>query len=111
TLVFAVGNRGGLAREMGERIARHAAALAGERLGDPAALTARLAQLHAELDLDAAVRDLDGRLLASGGQALAPPSAADLAMARAGSIVTRPRPLPFALAPGRDPASCAVGAA
>ena len=108
TLVFTMGSRGSLAREMGERIARHAAALAGERLGDRAALSARLAQLHADLDLDAAVRDLDGRLLASGGQALGPPSAADLATARAGSIVTRPRPLPFALAPVRDPGSGSV---
>jgi len=108
SLVFTIGSRGGLAREMGERIARHAAALAGERLGDRTALAARLAQLHADLDLDAAVRDLDGRLLASGGLALAPPSAADLATARAGGIVTRPRPMPFALAPVRDPVSGAV---
>src|SRR4029453_5326778 len=38
SLVFALVDRGGPFREMGERMARHAAALASERLGDDAAL-------------------------------------------------------------------------
>ena len=70
SLVFALGGRGGLAREMGERVARHAAGLASERIGDRPGLAARLQQLHADLDVDVVVRDLDDRPLAAAGAAL-----------------------------------------
>jgi signal transduction histidine kinase len=108
SLVFAVVNRGGAFREMGERMAQHAAGLAGERLGDPAALARRVERLHADLDLDVTVRDLDGRVLARAGVEESPLPADVLAAARAGRVITRGRPRPFALAPMRDPASDAI---
>jgi signal transduction histidine kinase len=103
SLVFALVNRGGGFRELGERMARHTAGLAAERLADPAALTERLEGLHADFDVDVAVRDLDGRVLASAGAPLPPPPADELLAARAGQVVTRPRPVPHALAPVREP--------
>ena len=108
SLVFAVGGRGGLMREMGERMARHAAGLAAERLTDRAALVARLEQLHADLDVDVVVRDLEGRLLAAAGGPLPSPAPAALTAARGGHAVVRAGPPPFALAPVRDPGSGAV---
>lgn len=108
SLVFAIGGRGGLAREMGERLARHAARLAADGLGDRPRLAATLDRLHADLDLDVVVRDLDGRILAAAGAPAAPIPADALAAARTGTVVTRPRPVPFAVAPVRDAASGAV---
>ncbi|HEY2995822.1 MAG TPA: ATP-binding protein [Methylomirabilota bacterium] len=108
SLVFAVGGRGVLMREMGERMARHAAGLAAERLTDRAALVARLEQLHADFDLDVVVRDLEGRPLAAAGGPLPPPAPAALTAARDGRAVARAGPPPFALAPVRDPGSGAV---
>ena len=108
TLVFALGGRGGFAREMGERMARHTAGLAAERLDDRAALARRLQQLNAELGVDVIVRDLEGRPLAAAGAPLPPPASDALASARAGHTVTRHGPPPFALAPVRDPATGAV---
>ena len=70
SLVFAVGARGTFAREAAERLVRHVASLAGERFGDRAALAERLRQLHADLDIDVVVRDLDGRVVAAAGRAL-----------------------------------------
>jgi signal transduction histidine kinase len=102
SLVFAVGGRGGPMREMGERMARLVAGLAAERLADRPALTARLDQLHADLDVDVVVRDLDGRVIASAGAVLDPPPVDALTAARRGEIVTRPRPMPFAVAPVRE---------
>jgi signal transduction histidine kinase len=108
SLVFAVGNRGGLLREMGEGMARHTARLAAGGMADPVALRARLDQLQADLDVDVVVRDRDGRVVASAGAPLASPDAGVLAAARSGAIVARPRPVPFAVAPVRDPASGVV---
>ena len=108
TLVFALGGRGGLAREMSERVARHAAGLAAEKLDDRAALARRLQQLNAELGVDVVVRDPGGQLLAAAGAPLSAPPPEALADARAGRTVTRAGPQPFALAPVRDPASGAV---
>jgi signal transduction histidine kinase len=108
TLVFALGGRGGFAREMGERMARHTASLAAERLDDRAALTRRLQQLHDELGVDVIVRDPDGRPLAVAGAPLPSPAPEALASARAGHTVTRHGPPPFALAPVRDPATGAI---
>jgi len=108
SLVFAVLHRGGAFREMGERMAQHAAGLAAEQLGDPAALARRMERLHADLDLDVTVRDLDGRVIARAGVEESPPPADVVAAARAGRVSTRGRPVPFALAPVRDPASDAI---
>ena len=108
SLVFALGNRGGGFRELGERMARHAGGLAGEGLRDPAVLAGRLRQLHADFDVEVAVRDLHGRVLAHAGGPLTPPAADDLGAARAGRVVTRPRPVPHAVGPVRDPATGAV---
>jgi signal transduction histidine kinase len=107
SLVFAVVDRGGRFHDMGERMARHAAALAAEGLADPATLARRVAELHDTLDLDVVVRDLDGRPLAAAGAAVALPPA-DVAVAvRAGRVVT-PRHTHSAIAPVRDPVTGAV---
>jgi signal transduction histidine kinase len=108
SLVFALVNTGSLFREMGERMARHAASVAADHLGDPAALARRIERLHRDLELDVTVRGLDGRVLASAGVTEAPPPADLEAPVRAGRVVTRARPVPYALAPVRDPASGAV---
>ena len=107
SLIFALVNRGMLMRDMGERMARHAAGLVAERLHDPPALARRLERLHAELDVDVAVRDLDGGVLAGAGEALPRPSAPTLAAVRGGQALVRGRP-PHALAPVRDPVSGAI---
>jgi signal transduction histidine kinase len=108
SLVFALVNRGGVFREMGERMAGHVAALAAERLDDPAGLAARLERLHADLDLDVAVRDLEGRILAAAGPPF-PALPADVVSAvRAGQVVTRARPVPYAVAPVRRPPTGAI---
>ena len=48
-VVFALGARDAFRREMAPRITRHLASLVGERLADPAALGARLRQIHEDL--------------------------------------------------------------
>ena len=109
TLVFAVVvDRGGPFREMGERMSRHAATLAAERLGDETALAGRLEELHRTLELDVVIRDLDGRVVASAGARPAMPPSDVLAAARAGRVVTRARPVPYAVAPVRDPKTGSV---
>jgi signal transduction histidine kinase len=108
TLVFAVIDRGGPFREMGERMSRHAALLAAERLGDETALAGRLEGLHRTLDLDVVIRDLDGRVVVSAGTRPPSPSPDVLAAAQAGQVVTRGRPTPYAVAPVRDPKTGAV---
>ena len=109
SLVFAVVDRGSRFRDLGERMARHVAALVGEALGDPVALGRRVAELHDTLDLDVAVRDLEGRVLAEAGAAVAPPAAAVATAVRAGRVAVHGRP-PTAVAPVRDPATGAVRA-
>jgi two-component system OmpR family sensor kinase len=102
SLVFALVDRGATFREMGEHMARHAAVVAAEQLGDPEALGRRVERLQADLDLDVTVRDLDGRVLARAGVAGVPPPADVVAAARAGRVVARGRPVPYALAPVRE---------
>jgi signal transduction histidine kinase len=108
SLVFARVNQGGMFREMGQRMARHAAAVAGEQVRDPAGLARRLERLHADLDLDVTVRDLDGRVLAAAGVREPPPPADVVAAVRRGDVIARAHPVPYALAPVRDPASGAI---
>jgi two-component system OmpR family sensor kinase len=108
SLVFALVGRGASFREIGERMARHVAALAAERLDDPAALATRIERLHADLEVDVVVRNLEGDVLARGGAPGPRPPAEALAAAGAGRVVTRARPAPYALAPVRDPRSGVV---
>jgi two-component system OmpR family sensor kinase len=105
SLVFALVGRGASFRDIGERMARHVAALAAERLDDRAALAARIERLHADLEVDVVVRDLEGGVLARGGAAGPRPPADALAAARAGRVIARARPAPYVLAAVRDPRS------
>jgi signal transduction histidine kinase len=70
-------------------------------------LAGRVGQLHETLDIDVVVRDLDGRPLAAAGAAVPSLPADVVAAARAGRVVTHPRP-PSAMAPVRDPVSGAI---
>jgi signal transduction histidine kinase len=108
SLVFAVGARGTFGREVAERMVRHVASLAGERFGDRAALADRLRQLHADLDIDVVVRDLDGRVVAAAGRALPPLSDRQAATVRAGTVVVDSHPTWRAAAPVRDPQTRAI---
>jgi two-component system, OmpR family, sensor kinase len=108
SLVFALVSRGSTFHEMGERMARHAATVAGERLGAEASLARRVERLHADLDIDVIVRGLDGRVLAAAGATPPSPPADAMAAVRAGQVIARGRPVPYALAPVRDPASGVV---
>ena len=87
---------------------RHVASLAGERFGDRAALAERLRQLHADLDIDVVVRDLDGRVVAAAGRALPPLSDRQAATVRAGTVVVDSHPTWRAAAPVRDPQTRAI---
>jgi signal transduction histidine kinase len=107
-VVFALGARDAFRREMAPRMTRHLASLVGERLADPAALGARLRQLHDDLHLAVRVRDLDGRVIAAAGDELPSLTPAEQADVRAGRLVVRSRPMGFAAAPIRDPSSGAV---
>jgi two-component system OmpR family sensor kinase len=111
--VLGFGARGAFLRDTSARVATHVAALAGESLGDPAALARRLEQVRADLGVDAAVRGLDGRLLAAAGRPLPGPSAAELAEARAGRTVVHVhsrRGWHEVVAPVRDPRGDEVAA-
>lgn len=109
-VLLAMGWRQGPRREVAERVARHVATLAGEELDDARALAARLARLHADLELDTAVHGLDGRLIASGGGVLPVPRAGELADARTGAVLVSPRGGGYALAPVRDGSAAEVRA-
>ncbi len=106
--VFALGARREFQREVAEGLVRHVATLAAERFADPAALAARLRQVHGDLGVDVTVLDLDGRRVAGVGAEPPPLAAADAAEARAGRVVARPRGGWLAAAPVRDPASGSV---
>ena len=107
-VVFALGAREAFRRDMAPRVTRHLASLVGERIGDRAALESRLQQIHNDLHLAIRVRALDGRVIAAAGDELPPLTSAEQADVRAGRVVVRPRPMGFAAAPIRDPASGAV---
>ena len=109
--VFALGTRGAFQREVADRMVRHIAALAAERVADPSALAMRLEQLRGDLGVDVTVRGLDGQRIAAAGPERPPLPAADAAEVRAGRVVTRPRGAWFAAAPVRDPAGAVVGIA
>ena len=107
-VIFALGAREAFRREMAPRITRHLASLVGERFGDPAALAARLQQMHDDLHMAVRVRDLNGRVVATAGDELPALTGAEERDVRAGRVVIRRRPMSFAAAPIRDPSSGAV---
>jgi two-component system OmpR family sensor kinase len=107
-VVFALGARDAFRREMAPRMTRHLASLVGERIADPAALGARLRQIHDDLHVAVRVRDLEGRVIAAAGDELPALTPAEQADVRAGRVVVRARPMGFAAAPIRDPSSGAV---
>ena len=90
-VIFAIGHRGPPARELGERMARHAAALAAEGWPEPARVQARLGPLHRDLGVAATARDLAGRVVAAGGTELPPLAAEADARVRAGATVASAR--------------------
>jgi len=100
--IFAVGARDAFRRLMAERMTRHIAALAAERLDDPAALAARLDEIHEQLGIDVTVRDGKGRLVASAG---APLPAVDAVEALARSAGGHPPHPGLTAAPLRAPSS------
>jgi signal transduction histidine kinase len=107
-LVFALGGRGALQRQLAERLVRHVGSLAAETFDDPATLERRLRQLRADLEVDVTVRGLDGRVRAAAGpelRALGEDERADL---RAGELIARPGPTWFVAAAVRAPGSGAV---
>ena len=101
--MFAVGQRGAFQRQVIERLARHVGSLVAEHLGDGAALTRRLGQLHADLEVDVTVRDLEGRVVATVGSPLRELSQPERAELRAGAVITRAGPAWFVAAAARDP--------
>jgi signal transduction histidine kinase len=109
SLVFAFGQRGAFQRHVGERLARHVGSLVGEHVDDRAALGRRLAQLHADLDVDVTVRDLDGRVVTAVGAPLRELTGRERAELRAGAVITGARPAWFVAAAARDPAGAVRG--
>jgi signal transduction histidine kinase len=108
SLVFAFGQRGAFQRQVVERLARHVGSLIAEHRDDGAALGRRLAQLHADLEVDVTVRDLEGRVVATAGAPLRPLTPREVAELRAGDIVTEAGPAWFVAAVVREPAAGAV---
>jgi signal transduction histidine kinase len=97
-VVLGLGVRDAFRREAALALARHVASLLGEDAGDPAALEARVRQLHDDLHLSVRVRGLDGRVLAGAGEPPPPlPPASETAL-RAGGDVVWMRPMGFAAA-------------
>jgi signal transduction histidine kinase len=106
-LVFTLGARDAFRRTMHERMTRHVAALAADRLSDPTALRRRLAEVHDDFGIDVTVRDVSGTVIASAGEVLPAPETGAVAEPRADR--RRPRHhRPFAAAPIRDAASGAI---
>jgi two-component system OmpR family sensor kinase len=105
SLVFAVGQRGAFQRQVVERLARHVGSLVSEHWHDNAALARRLAQLHADLEVDVTVRDLEGRLMAAAGAPLRALSPRETGELRAGDILIEPGPAWFIAAAVREPGS------
>jgi signal transduction histidine kinase len=108
SLVFAFGQRGAFQRQVVERLARHVGSLIAELREDGPALGRRLAQLHADLEVDVTVRDREGRVVAAAGAPLRPLSADETAELRAGDIVTEAGRAWFVAAAVREPGSDAV---
>lgn len=108
-VVFALGVRDAIHRELPLRITQHLATLAEERFADPAALAVRLRHVHETLHLDVGVRDTEGRLIAAAGNPLPPLEPGEAAEVRAGAAITRHHPFGFAAVPIRDRSGAVVG--
>lgn len=108
SIVFALGQRSALQRQVTERVARHVGTLVAEAAGDPGQLGRRLRQLHEDLEIEVTVRDLEGGVLAAAGPELRPLSAAEAADLRGGSLVAYATPVWFVAAPVHSPGSGAV---
>jgi signal transduction histidine kinase len=106
--VFAIGQRGAFQRQMVERIVRHVSSLVAEPRDDATALGRRLAQLHADLEVDVTVRDPAGLVVASAGTPLRELSPRETAVLERGGIVTEPGPTWFVAGAVRDPSSGAM---
>jgi HAMP domain-containing protein len=107
-IVFAVGARGAFMREVAERMVRHLAALVAEDIHDSAGLARRVRQIHDELGVDVTVRDLEGRVLASGGSELPAPGVDEVRAVLAAKLPLHPRPWWYAASLVRDPGSGAA---
>jgi signal transduction histidine kinase len=107
-IVFTMGARDAFRRELGLGMTHHLAAFAAERLDDPRALAERLRQIHDDLHVSVCVRDLDGRVIAAGGEELPPLRPHEDAEVRAGSIVRRRHPMGFIAVPVRNRSTGAV---
>jgi signal transduction histidine kinase len=101
-IVFTVGARDAFRRELALGMTHHLAAFAAERLDDPRGLGERLRQIHDDLHVRVCVRDLDGRVIAAGGDELPPLRPHEEVEVRAGSIVQRRHPMGFMAVPVRD---------
>lgn len=99
--VFSLGQRGAFWREVTERMSRHLSAALAERFTDEEARRAAVTRLHEDFDIELTVRDLDGRVLATGGPVLPPLSPGELLALRAGRDLVRRQPYSVA-APIRD---------
>jgi len=108
SLVFAIGGRGLLQRQLTERVVRHVGSLVAETAGDRAALERRLRQLHADLEIDVTIRALDGRVLGTAGSELRALGDDETAALRAGELIARPGPIWFVASAVRAPGSDAV---
>lgn len=105
SIVFALGAGGGFWRETVEHMTRHVASLIGEVWNDQDALARRLQQLHDDLEMDIALRDASGRVVAKLGRALPALTRAESEAARTGRVTLTRRPVPFAVVPVRTPGS------
>jgi two-component system OmpR family sensor kinase len=108
SIVFAIGHRGALQRQVIERLARHVGSLVAEHLHDAAALERRLDQLHLDLAVDVTVRDLAGQVVATAGSPLRALSEPERGELRRGDVITRAGPAGFMAAAVRDPGSGTV---
>ncbi len=114
SLVFSLGQRGLLLREVTQRLARHLASELGDRPlltgggeSERARLRQIIAQLHRDFEIDLSVCDLNGTALATAGRLLPAPSADELAALRHGEDIYQRRAT-AAASPIRDPQSGAL---
>lgn len=114
SLVFSLGQRGLLLREVTQRLARHLASQLADRPSltsvaesERAHLRQVIAQLHRDFEIDLSVCDLDGHPLVSAGRPLLPPSPDELAALRRGEDIYQRRAA-AAAAPIREPSTGAL---
>ncbi len=89
TGVFSLGQRGAFLSEVTERLARHLAGELGDRLTDAQARAVALDRMHQDFEVDLAVRDLKGQVVASAGVALPELKLSELAALRQGRNISQ----------------------